>query len=144
MRPILLKLPAMPLLVAALLVAGIAIIRETVWRQRKGLGMRFPSTALWALAGAAVLVKCIGKYGDDGASVLANLKDGYVPIYAYGVMLGTSLVVGWFIAMSLAGKDGIDQQDAGSIYMWSAVWSIIGSRPLWYFTTPEASVVDIP
>jgi len=145
MRPTLLKLPAMPLLVAALLVAGIAIIRETVWRKRTGMGMRFPSTALWALAGAALLLKCIGKYGDDGVNVLANLKDGFVPIYAYGVMLGTSLVLGWFIAMRLAGKDGIDQQEAGTVYMWTAVWSIIGSRLLWYFTTsPLPSVWEIP
>ena len=60
-----------------------------------------------------------------------------VPIYAYGVMLGTSLVVGWFIAMRLAKHDGIDQQDAGNIYMWSAIWSIIGSRLLCVLTTPE-------
>ena len=53
-----------------------------------------------------------------------------VPIYAYGVMLGTSLVVGWFLAMRLAKQDGIDQQEAGTIYMWTAVWSIIGSRLL--------------
>ncbi|HMF39047.1 MAG TPA: prolipoprotein diacylglyceryl transferase [Polyangia bacterium] len=144
MRPILLKIPTMPLLIAALLVAGIAIVRDTVWRKRKGLKMAFPSTALWALVGVALLIKCIGKYGDDGANVVANLKDGFVPIYAYGVMLGTSLVIGWFIAMNLAGKDGIDQQEAGTIYMWTAVWSIIGSRLLWYFTTPKATIAEIP
>ena len=49
-----------------------------------------------------------------------------VPIYAYGVMLGTSLVVGWFLAMKLAKQDSIDQQEAGTIYMWTAVWSIVG------------------
>ena len=49
-------------------------------------------------------------------------------------MLGTSLVVGWFIAMTLAKKDGIDQQEAGTIYMWTAVWSIIGSRLLYVIT----------
>ena len=59
-------------------------------------------------------------------------------------MLGTSLVVGWFIAMHLAKQDGIDQQEAGSLYMWGAVWSIIGSRLLWYFTTPSATIGDIP
>src|SRR6185503_2661818 len=57
-----------------------------------------------------------------------------VPIYAYGVMLGTSLVIGWFIAMNLAKQDGIDQQEAGTIYMWTAVWSIVGSRLLYVVT----------
>ena len=54
-------------------------------------------------------------------------------------MLGTSLAVGWYVAMRLAKADGIDQQEAGNIYMWTAIWSIIGSRLLWYFTTPEAT-----
>ena len=52
-------------------------------------------------------------------------------------MLGTSLVVGWFIAMRLAKQDGIDQQEAGTIYMWTAVWSIIGSRLLWSSPLPS-------
>jgi phosphatidylglycerol:prolipoprotein diacylglycerol transferase len=57
-----------------------------------------------------------------------------VPIYAYGVMLGSSLVIGWFLAMMLAQKDGIDQQEAGTVYMWTAVWSIVGSRLLYVVT----------
>ena len=63
-----------------------------------------------------------------------------VPIYAYGVMLGTSLFVGWFLAMRLAKQDDIDQQAGGTIYMWAAIWSIIGSRLLWVFTTPGVSL----
>ena len=142
MRPILFKIPALPLLIACLLVAVIAVVRDVVpWNGKKPV---FPMTSVWALGGAAALLRLIGKLGIDGADVMANLRAGFVPIYAYGVMLGTSLVVGWFIAMSLAKKDGIDQQEAGTIYMWSAVWSIIGSRLLWYFTTPTAKISDIP
>jgi phosphatidylglycerol:prolipoprotein diacylglycerol transferase len=142
MRPILLKIPAYPLFIACFVVAAIAIIRDVVpWRGKKPA---FPMTAVWALAGAGALAKFIGKWMNEGADVMANLHAGFVPIYAYGVMLGTSLVVGWFIAMHLAKRDGIDQQEAGTIYMWTAVWSIIGSRLLWYFTTPEATLADIP
>jgi phosphatidylglycerol:prolipoprotein diacylglycerol transferase len=54
-----------------------------------------------------------------------------VPIYAYGVMLGTSMVIGWFLVMALAKQDGIPQEQAGSIYMWTAVWSIVGARVLY-------------
>jgi phosphatidylglycerol:prolipoprotein diacylglycerol transferase len=49
-------------------------------------------------------------------------------------MLGTSLITGWFIAMRLAKQDGIPEQEAGTIYMWTAVWSIIGSRVLYVLT----------
>ena len=55
-------------------------------------------------------------------------------------MLGTSLVVGWFLVMRFAKQDGLDQQETGNIYMWTAVWSIIGSRVLWWLTTPEATL----
>jgi len=142
MRPVLLRIPALPLLVACLIVAVIAVIRDSVPRKNKRPA--FPWTSAWAVGGAAALLKFVGKYGDSGANILANLRNGFVPIYAYGVMLGTSLVVGWFIAMSLAKQDGMDQQETGTIYMWSAIWSIIGSRLLWYFTTPSASIADIP
>lgn len=54
-----------------------------------------------------------------------------IPIYAYGVMLGTSLVVGWFLALRLAREDGIAQEVAARIYMWTAVWAIVGARVLY-------------
>src|SRR4029079_19729165 len=99
-----------------------------------------PWPSAWAVGGAAALLKFVGKYGDSGANLLANLRHGFVQIHASGVMLGTALVVGWFIAMSLAKQDGMDQQETGTIYMWSAIWSIIGSPPPWYFPTPPASL----
>src|SRR5262245_44943014 len=131
MRPILLKVPALPLFIACILVAVIAAIRDTVPRKNKRPA--FPYTSAWATAGAIALAKFIGKWG-DGPGVLGSLRAGFVPIYAYGVMLGTSLVVGWFIAMKLAKQDGIDQQEAGTIYMWTAIWSIVGSRLLYVIT----------
>src|SRR6185436_19486850 len=60
-----------------------------------------------------------------------------VPIYAYGVMLGTAMIVGWFLAMRLCKEDGIPQEKAGHIYMWTAVWSIIGARILFAITEHE-------
>jgi phosphatidylglycerol:prolipoprotein diacylglycerol transferase len=57
-----------------------------------------------------------------------------VPIYSYGVMLGTSLIVGWFMAMRFAKQDGVPQEGAAAIYMWTALWSIVGSRVLYVFT----------
>jgi phosphatidylglycerol:prolipoprotein diacylglycerol transferase len=49
-------------------------------------------------------------------------------------MLGSSLIVGWFLAMRLAKEDGIPNEQAASIYMWTAVWSIVGARVLYVIT----------
>ena len=57
-----------------------------------------------------------------------------VPIFSYGVMLGTAMVVGWFLAMRLARQDGIGSEQAGAIYMWTAIWSIVGARLLYVIT----------
>jgi phosphatidylglycerol:prolipoprotein diacylglycerol transferase len=46
-------------------------------------------------------------------------------------MLGTSMIVGWFLAMRLGKQDGIPEEHAGAIYMWTAVWSIVGARVLY-------------
>ncbi len=95
--------------------------------------MPWSSTPLYGLIGAELL---IGFKSGSWVPSAAGFAQAWtpVPIYAYGVMLGTSLVVGWFIAMTLAKQDGIDQQEAGTIYMWTAVWSIVGSRLLYVIT----------
>jgi prolipoprotein diacylglyceryl transferase len=130
MRPILVNIPAKLLFVAALALALGAFVRDVI-RRRRDKTVPWSSTPLYGLIGAGLLIyfKADGLGGENFAKPWTP-----VPIYAYGVMLGTSLVVGWFIAMSLAKKDGIDQQEAGTIYMWTAVWSIIGSRLLYVIT----------
>jgi len=130
MRPILVNIPAKLLFVAALALALGAFVRDVI-RRRRDKTVPWSSTPLYGLIGAALLVYFKAEHltGADFAKAWTP-----VPIYAYGVMLGTSLVVGWFIAMTLAKKDGIDQQEAGTIYMWTAVWSIVGSRLLYVIT----------
>jgi phosphatidylglycerol:prolipoprotein diacylglycerol transferase len=142
MRPILVNIPAKLLFFAALGLAIAAFARDLI-RRRKDPKASWTSTPLYLLIGAGAVLYLKADTLFPGRAAFSHPWTP-VPIYAYGVMLGTSLVVGWFIAMNLAGKDGIDQQEAGTIYMWTAVWSIIGSRLLWYFTTPEAHWYDIP
>ncbi|HVZ74770.1 MAG TPA: prolipoprotein diacylglyceryl transferase [Polyangia bacterium] len=123
MRPILVNIPSKALL-ALLIVATLVSIGVDLWKGRKASKLSLSSTPL---------------YLGGGALLLYLFKSGPwtpVPIYAYGVMLGTSLVLGWFVAMRLAREDGIPEQEAGTIYMWTAVWAIIGSRILWFFTDP--------
>src|SRR5215471_2967372 len=121
MRPILLNIPAKPLFVIALVLAVGAFARDLI-RRRRDKTAPWSSTAVYLLIGAGVLLYF--KKGDELSSAFSHAWTP-VPIYAYGVMLGTSLVIGWFIAMRLASQDGIDQQEAGTVYMWTAVWSII-------------------
>ena len=123
MRPILVNIPAFPLFVLAIVLGVASLVRDVV-RRRKDPKLRVGSTFLYLLGGAAVLY-----YMKHETQPWTP-----VPIYAYGVMLGTSLVVGWFLAMKLAKQDSIDQQEAGTIYMWTAVWSIIGARLLYVIT----------
>jgi phosphatidylglycerol:prolipoprotein diacylglycerol transferase len=136
MRPILVNIPGKPLFALLLAAAAVLFARE-VFLRRSNKALPLSSTPLYLLGGA--LAVC-WKFGDWSFGHAWRP----LPIYAYGVMLGTSLVLGWFLAMKFAGEDNIDQQEAGTIYMWTAVWAIIGSRVLWYFTTPTATIWDIP
>ena len=141
MRPILVNVPS-KLLFALAVVGALGLFIVDLLRRRKDPDRAWSSTPflLVAIAGGLARFK-------TGAFIpsLSTFSQPWapVPIYAYGVMLGTSLAVGWYVAMRLAKADGIDEQEAGNIYMWTAIWSIIGSRLLWYFTTPEATITDI-
>ena len=143
MRPILVNVPAKLLFFAALLLAAAGVVRDLV-RRRRDPSRPFSSTPLYLLAGAEVL---IGLKSGSWTPSAAGFHQVWspVPIYAYGVMLGTSLIVGWFLVMRFAKQDGIAQESAASIYMWSAIWSIIGSRVLWFITDtePNRSIFEI-
>jgi prolipoprotein diacylglyceryl transferase len=135
MRPILVNVPAKLLFFAALLLAAGGLIRDLI-RRRRDPTLPFSSTPIYLLIGAEVL---IGLKSGSWVPSLAGFQNAWspVPIYSYGVMLGTSLIVGWFAAMRFAKQDGIGQEAVAAIYMWSAIWSIIGSRVLWFLTTPD-------
>ncbi|HVV52674.1 MAG TPA: prolipoprotein diacylglyceryl transferase, partial [Polyangia bacterium] len=140
MRPILVAIPSKLLFVAALVVALGLFVRDLVQR-RAGKEAPFSSTPIYLLVGAIVI---FFKLGDAGFGHPWRP----VPIYSYGVMLGTSLVVGWFLAMKFAAEDHIDPQEAGTIYMYTAVWAIIGSRVLWFINaltdpTQNVSLLDL-
>jgi phosphatidylglycerol:prolipoprotein diacylglycerol transferase len=124
MRPILVNIPSKLLFVVALIGALAMFARELFLRRTKK-AVPFSSTPLYFVGGAVILYAKLGDW--SFAHPWAP-----VPIYSYGVMLGTSLVVGWFLAMRFAAEDKIDPQEAGTIYMWTAVWAIIGSRVLWF------------
>ncbi|MCP4602157.1 MAG: prolipoprotein diacylglyceryl transferase [Proteobacteria bacterium] len=70
-----------------------------------------------------------------------------LPIYSYGVMLGLSLVVGWYLVMYLGKKDGLPVDKLANCYLWTAVSAIVGSRILYIITNlddfHDASLLDM-
>jgi phosphatidylglycerol---prolipoprotein diacylglyceryl transferase len=60
-----------------------------------------------------------------------------VPIYAYGVMLGTSLVVGWYLTLPLAERDGLPKETMANCYVVTALAALAGSRILYIVTNPD-------
>lgn len=70
-----------------------------------------------------------------------------MPVYSYGVMLGLSLVVGWYLVMYLGGKDGLPKDKMASCFIWTAVFAILGARLLYVLTNlseyKETGFVDI-
>ncbi len=143
MLPILAQIPSKPLFVLALLLAAVT----AGWNARaRRLDPKRPrsSTPLYLLVGAWLLLGLRGHSWIPSGGIFSQPWLP-VPIFSYGVMLGTSMVVGWFLAMRLAKQDGIPGEQAGAIYMWTAVWSIVGARLLYVITEWQefANPVDI-
>jgi phosphatidylglycerol:prolipoprotein diacylglycerol transferase len=59
-----------------------------------------------------------------------------IPIHSYGVMLGLSLVVGWYLTLGLAEKDGLPKETMANCYVFTALAAVIMSRVLYYVTNP--------
>ncbi|MGO8999795.1 MAG: prolipoprotein diacylglyceryl transferase [Polyangiaceae bacterium] len=57
-----------------------------------------------------------------------------LPLYSYGVMLGLSLVVGWYLTLTLAKRDGLPQETMANCYVVTALAAIVGSRVLYVLT----------
>jgi prolipoprotein diacylglyceryl transferase len=143
MRPILINIPSKLLLVACLVLAVVTFVRDRI-KRKADPKLPASSTPLYLIVGAFALLGLRGGSWVPTKAVFAH-EWPPVPIYSYGVMLGTSMIVGWFLAMRLAKQDGIPQEQAGAIYMWTAVWSIVGARILYIITNLNEfdSVIDI-
>jgi phosphatidylglycerol:prolipoprotein diacylglycerol transferase len=64
---------------------------------------------------------------------------GAIPIYSYGVMLGSSLLFAWYFIMYMGKKiEGYNRELMASCFTWTAVGAIIGARLLYIFTNLDA------
>lgn len=59
---------------------------------------------------------------------------GHQPVYAYGVMLGISLLVGWQIMMRLGRKAELPASLLGDVYITAAISGVVGARLLYVLT----------
>jgi phosphatidylglycerol:prolipoprotein diacylglycerol transferase len=60
-----------------------------------------------------------------------------IPIHSYGVMLGLSLVLGWYLTLGLAERDGLPKDTLANCYVVTAISAVIMSRILYYVTNPS-------
>jgi len=60
-----------------------------------------------------------------------------IPIYSYGVMLGTSLIFAWVFIMRVGSKDGLSREVMGNCFIFTAVSAMIGARLLYIITNPD-------
>lgn len=127
MHPILFRIPipqsGLPLLWALLVAAGVAAIAAFFqYRAQSKSGAITAGVAAVGLAAAAYAFK-----GE-------TLPLGPLPIYSYGVMLGLSLVVGWYLTLGLAEQDGLPKEVMANNYVVTAVAAVAGSRILYILT----------
>jgi phosphatidylglycerol:prolipoprotein diacylglycerol transferase len=130
MHPILFRipLPKMPLKIwwAAAAIAAIALVYAAL-NQRKGERGAAVFSLLVALAA-----------GVGGYFLRAKTYEApNLPIYSYGVMLGLSLVVGWYLTLGLARRDGLPNETMANCYVITAVAAIAGSRLLYILTNTD-------
>lgn len=125
-----------------------------------------PLKAWWALAAVAAIALVylvLGLRQRDRAAILGSgltavgaAAAGWVwrgvtyeapnlPIYAYGVMLGLSLVIGWYLTLPLAERDGLPKETMANCYVVTALAAVLGSRVLYVVTNPDEfkSAADI-
>jgi phosphatidylglycerol:prolipoprotein diacylglycerol transferase len=67
-----------------------------------------------------------------------------IPIYSYGVMLGLSLVVGWYLTLGLAERDGMPKETMANCYIVTAIAAVVGSRILYILTNWGEFANDLP
>lgn len=127
MHPILFRIPLphapLKLWWALCAVAAIALVYALVAGSRREKNDAITATVVAVAAGGAAWVYRAASYEAPN-----------VPIYAYGVMLGTSLVVGWYLTLPLAEKDGLPKETMANCYVVAALAALAGSRVLYVVT----------
>src|SRR4029078_11316526 len=127
MHPILFRIPlpkyALPWMWLLLGIAGLSLAIAIFYLARKNReGAGIAGVIGVAAAGVGFYLK--GQNWDMGP----------VPIYSYGVMLGLSLVVGWYLTLGLAERDGLPKETMANNSVRPSIAAVAGSRILYILT----------
>ncbi len=64
---------------------------------------------------------------------------GAIPIYSYGVMLGSSLLFAWYFIMYMGKRvENFNRELLASCFTWTAIGAIVGARLLYVFTNLDS------
>ncbi|APR85873.1 Prolipoprotein diacylglyceryl transferase [Minicystis rosea] len=133
MHPILFRIPLpnanlplawIPLIIT--LIAVIVAIAKMAGQEKDRAGAAVSGVI------AAVGVVAFGVLKARGYAESINVAR--IPIYSYGVMLGLSLVVGWYLTLGLAERDGLPKETMANNYVVTAIAAVVGSRVLYILT----------
>lgn len=130
MHPVLFRLPlpawTIPLFPSLLTLAALgALLAIFGWRKRAG-----DLLVIGAVLAVAAGISAFGQRGQ--VYTLSPL-----PIYSYGAMLCLSIVVGWYLTLGLAEKDGLPRDKMANCYFVTALAALVGARLLYVATNPH-------
>ncbi len=141
MHPILFRIPLphwnVPLFPTLLAVAALgALVALFGWR-KQAVDLLLIGAVL-ALGCAVAAFRFRGQYYALGS----------LPIYSYGAMLCLSLVVGWYLTLGLAQRDGLPRETMANCYFVTAVGALVFARLLYVATNLDefhalADIVNI-
>ena len=125
MHPILFEIPLHLVFWVSAVVAVLALAATAVPDKLETIRKRLPGRG--TLVVTAVALGALAYY-------LRNNHDS-LPIYSYGVMLGTSLIIAWYVIMWLGTtKENLDKELMANCFIVTAIAALVGARLLYILT----------
>lgn len=124
MHPVLFKIPlpawSLPLGPTLFALAGLGSLLLFVALRRRALD-------LLVIGALALVCGVIGGFLFRGQRYTLES----LPIYSYGAMLCASIVVGWFVTLTLGARNGLSRELCANCYFVTAIAALIGARLLY-------------
>jgi phosphatidylglycerol:prolipoprotein diacylglycerol transferase len=132
MLPVLLRVPSKPLFVL-LLILAVVLGGWNVLKRRNNPKVTRAFLPLYPLLGAWFLLRSVGGSWVPHVALWSQHWEPF-QVYSYGTMLSVAIVGGWLLIQRFAKTEGLSSEKALAVYVWSAVWALIGARVLYFLT----------